>query len=48
MKVIDIGCGVDSRAFPERYFYKKLYVCHDLISISNVILDRDTISLHIK
>jgi hypothetical protein len=29
-------------------FDKKLYVCHDLISISNVILDRDTTSLHIK
>lgn len=46
---IDHWYGVESgRAFPERYFYKKLYVCHDLISISNVILDRDTISLHIK
>lgn len=46
---IDHWYGVESgRPFPERYIYKKLYVCHDLTSISNASLDRDSASLHIQ
>jgi len=46
---IDRWYGVEAgQPFPERYFYKKLYVAHDLQSISNAKLNRDLASLPLR
>lgn len=46
---IDRWYGVESgRPFPERYIYKKLYVAHDLNSISNANLNRNAVKLPLR
>jgi len=45
---IDHWYGVESgKPFPERYIYKKLYVAHDLASISKASLNREAAKLEL-